>query len=224
MVDDAAGAHKPWVTLVVGVNGSGKTTSIAKLAVWHADQGRDCLMVVADTYRAAASEQLSIWGERTGAPVFSSAAGADPGSVVYDALSSRAGQSSDVVIIDTAGRLHTQRNLMAELEKVSRVASRVVEGAPHETLLVLDATTGQNGILQARAFTEAVDVSGLVLAKLDSSAKGGVALAVVRELGIPIRFVGTGESAGDLAVFDPDAYVRGLLGTSGSRLSDHEGE
>jgi fused signal recognition particle receptor len=204
----------PWIVLVVGVNGSGKTTSIAKLAAWHVARDRAVLMVVADTFRAAAAEQLEAWGERISVPVFSGSSGGDPAAVVYDALSSRQGKASDVVIIDTAGRLHTQRNLMSELEKVQRVTSRAHEGAPHETLLVLDATTGQNGLLQARAFTSAVDVDGLVMAKLDSSAKGGVALAVVRELGVPIRYVGTGEGVDDFALFDPESYVAGLIGSS----------
>lgn len=211
----ALGVGKPWVILVVGVNGSGKTTTIAKLASRYRQQGRSVLLVVADTFRAAAMEQLQIWGERVGVPVAAGRPGGDPGAVVYDALSSRAGSTADVVIVDTAGRLHTQKNLMAELDKVRRVTARVVPGAPHETLLVLDATTGQNGLQQARAFTAAVAVSGLVLAKLDSSAKGGVVFSVVRELGLPVRFVGTGEGLEDLAVFDAAAYVSGLLGSHG---------
>jgi len=202
----------PWVVLVVGVNGGGKTTTIAKLADWYRRQGKSVLMVAADTYRAAAAEQLQAWGERIDVPVITGRSGGDPGAVVFDALSSRRGRGSDVVIVDTAGRLHTQKNLMAELQKVQRVMGRVVPGAPHATLLVLDATTGQNGLFQARAFTEAVAVTDLVLAKLDSSAKGGVAFAVVRELGVPVVFVGTGERPEDLAPFDAAAYVAGLMG------------
>jgi fused signal recognition particle receptor len=210
---------RPWVVLVVGVNGSGKTTTIAKLAAWHKAQGRSALLVAADTFRAAAQEQLEIWAERAAVPLVSGASGGDPGAVVFDALSSRAGKAADVVIVDTAGRLHTQKNLMDELRKIARVAERVVDGAPQETVLVLDATTGQNGLLQARAFTEAVPVTGLALAKLDSSAKGGVALAVVQELGVPVRYVGTGEGLGDLALFDADAYVAGLLGQPTEAIS-----
>jgi fused signal recognition particle receptor len=209
---DAAPAPTPWVTLVVGVNGGGKTTTIAKLADLHRRDGRRVLLVAADTFRAAAIDQLRVWGERVGVPVTAGQPGADPGSVVFDALSSTAGRSVDVVIIDTAGRLHTQHNLMAELVKVRNVASRVVPGAPHETLLVLDATTGQNGLAQARAFAAAVDVTALVLAKLDSSARGGVALAITRDLGLPIWYVGTGEQLGDLAPFDAERYADGLLG------------
>jgi fused signal recognition particle receptor len=203
---------QPLVTLVVGVNGSGKTTTIAKLAGWYAAHGERPLLVAADTFRAAAIEQLQLWGERVGVPVFAGQPGGDPGAIVFDALSSAAGRAADVVIIDTAGRLHTQSNLMAELEKVRRVIARVMPDAPHETLLVLDATTGQNGLAQAKAFTESVAVTGLVLAKLDSSAKGGVAFAVTRDLGVPIRFVGTGEGLSDFAPFDAPAYVAGLLG------------
>jgi fused signal recognition particle receptor len=205
-------ATPPRVTLVVGVNGSGKTTSIAKIAHWHQRQGRSVVLVAADTFRAAAIDQLQIWGERVAVPVVAGQPGGDPGAVVFDALSSTAGRQADELIIDTAGRLHTQANLMAELEKVRRVVQRADATAPHETLLVLDATTGQNGLLQAKAFTAAVAVSGIVLAKLDSSAKGGVAFAVVRELGLPIRFVGTGEQVADWAVFDPAAYAAGVLG------------
>lgn len=204
----------PRITLVVGVNGSGKTTSIAKLAHWHRRHGRGVVLVAADTFRAAAIDQLQAWGERVAVPVVAGQPGGDPGAVVFDALSSTAGKQADELIIDTAGRLHTQANLMAELEKVRRIVQRADETAPHETLLVLDATTGQNGMLQAKAFTAAVAVSGIVLAKLDSSAKGGVAFSVVRELGLPIRFVGTGEGIEDWAVFDPAAYAAGVLGLS----------
>lgn len=205
-------AEGPEVVLVVGVNGSGKTTSIAKLARRHRAEGQKVVLVAADTFRAAAIDQLKLWGERIGVPVVAGQPDGDPGAVVFDALNSNQGRQADIVIVDTAGRLHTQTNLMAELVKVRRVAQRVIAEAPHETLLVLDATTGQNGLAQARAFTEAVAVSGLILAKLDSSAKGGVAFAVTRELGLPIRYIGTGERVEDLAVFDPEAYVDGVLG------------
>lgn len=203
---------RPRVVLVVGVNGSGKTTTIAKLAALHRAHGQEVVLVAADTFRAAAIEQLQHWGERVGVPVVAGQQGGDPGAVVFDALASGAGRAADVVIVDTAGRLHTQTNLMAELAKIRKVAARAAEGAPHETLLVLDATTGQNGLAQARSFGEAVDVTGLVLAKLDSSAKGGVAFAVTREMRVPIRYVGTGEGIDDLAAFEPRAYVEGLLG------------
>ncbi len=208
-------SRRAHVVMVVGVNGSGKTTSMAKLAALYQRSGSEVLMVVADTFRAAAKEQLEVWGERIGVPVLSGEEGGDPAAVVFDSLDSRLGRSADVVLIDTAGRLHTQKNLMAELEKVRRVSARVIDGAPHETLLVLDATTGQNGLMQARAFTDAVDVTGIILAKLDSSSKGGVALAVTRELGVKVQFVGTGEAVEDFAVFDADDYVAGLLGTRG---------
>lgn len=203
---------KPYVSLVVGVNGSGKTTTIAKLAHWHQQAGRTVVLVAADTFRAAAINQLKIWGERCATPVIAGQPGGDPGAVVFDALNSGAGRAADVVIIDTAGRLHTQANLMAELAKVRNVIRRVVPHAPDETLLVLDATTGQNGLVQARAFTQAVEVTGLALAKLDSSAKGGVAFAITRELGLPIHYIGTGERLQDLALFDARAYVDGVLG------------
>lgn len=206
---------RPYVILVVGVNGSGKTTSIAKLASLHARAGRSVVLVAADTFRAAAIDQLKLWGEAVGVPVIAGQPGGDPGAVVFDALGSHAGRAADVVIVDTAGRLHTQANLMAELVKVRNVIARVMPGAPHATLLVLDATTGQNGLAQAKAFTAAVSVTGLVLAKLDSTAKGGVAFAVVRELGVPIAYVGTGERVADLAPFDAAAYVDGILGRVG---------
>ena len=208
-------AAKPWIVLVVGVNGSGKTTTIAKLAAWHRRQGRAVVLVAADTFRAAAIEQLQAWGARAGVPVVAGQSGGDPGAVVFDALSSTAGSAADVVIIDTAGRLHTQFNLMAELTKVRSVVQRACPEGPHETLLVLDAMTGQNGLQQAKAFTSAVAVTDLGLAKLDSSAKGGVAFAVTRELKLPIRYVGTGERLEDFALFDPVAYVNGVLGDVG---------
>jgi fused signal recognition particle receptor len=200
------------VILIVGVNGSGKTTSIAKLGYRYRQEGRKVLLAAADTFRAAAIDQLRIWGERAGCPVLSGPEGGDPGAVVYDALQAARSRGMDMVIVDTAGRLHTRYNLMEELKKVRRVAARSVEGAPHETLLVLDATTGQNALSQARHFLEAVEVTGVILAKLDSTARGGMVFAIARELGLPVRFVGTGEGLDDLAPFDPDAFLRGLWG------------
>lgn len=200
------------VILIVGVNGSGKTTSIAKLGYRYRQEGRKVLLAAADTFRAAAMDQLRIWGERAGCPVISGPEGGDPGAVVYDALQAARSRGMDMVIVDTAGRLHTRYNLMEELKKVRRVAARSVEGAPHETLLVLDATTGQNALSQARHFLEAVEVTGVILAKLDSTARGGMVFAIARELKLPVRFVGTGEGLDDLAPFDPDAFIQGLWG------------
>ncbi len=202
----------PWVVFVVGVNGAGKTTTIGKLAQnWQAE-GRKVLVVAADTFRAAAAEQLQVWAERTGAPFHRGAEGADPSSVVTDGLRLARARGLDAVLVDTAGRLHTKDNLMAELAKMSRVAGREVPGAPHETLLVLDATVGSNGLAQGREFAKAGGVTGLVLTKLDGTAKGGVAVAVVRELGVPIRYVGVGETAEDLLPFDAAAFAEGLVG------------
>lgn len=200
------------VILIVGVNGSGKTTSIAKLGYRYRQEGRKVLLAAADTFRAAAMDQLRIWGERAGCPVISGPEGGDPGAVVYDALQAARSRGMDMVIVDTAGRLHTRYNLMEELKKVRRVAARSVEGAPHETLLVLDATTGQNALSQARHFLEAVEVTGVILAKLDSTARGGMVFAIARELKLPVRFVGTGEGLDDLAPFDADTFIRGLWG------------
>lgn len=211
--DGAAPDSAPTVIFMVGVNGSGKTTTIAKLAGRYHAQGLKVLLVPGDTFRAAAIEQLQSWGARVGVTVSAAAPGADPSSVVFDALASRAAREADVILIDSAGRLHTQHNLMAELVKVRGIIARQIPGAPHQTLLVLDAHTGQNGLAQAKAFTAAVKVDGLVLAKLDSSAKGGVAFAVTRSLGLPVRFVGTGEQMADLEPFEPQAYVAGLLGS-----------
>lgn len=198
------------VILIVGVNGSGKTTSIAKLGYRYRQEGRKVLLAAADTFRAAAMDQLRIWGERAGCPVVSGPEGGDPGAVVYDTLQAARSRGMDMVIVDTAGRLHTRYNLMEELKKVRRVAARSVAGAPHETLLVLDATTGQNALSQARHFLEAVEVTGVILAKLDSTARGGMVFAIARELKLPVRFVGTGEGLDDLAPFDPDMFIRGL--------------
>lgn len=203
-------APSPLIILVIGVNGAGKTTSIAKLAHAFQRDGATVVLGAADTFRAAAVEQLKVWGERVGARVVAHQSGADPGAVVFDTL--QAGRDADVVIVDTAGRLHTKTNLMEELRKMNRVVQRVDAAAPHETLLVLDATTGQNGLAQARTFTEAVGVTGIVLAKLDGTAKGGIAFAIAHELGIPVRFIGTGEKLGDLAPFDPRDFVDALLG------------
>jgi fused signal recognition particle receptor len=199
------------VILIVGVNGSGKTTSIAKLAYRYRQEGRKVLLAAADTFRAAAMDQLGIWAARAGVDIVRGPEGGDPGAVAFDALQAARARGKDLVIIDTAGRLHTQYNLMAELRKVRRVVEKDVEGAPHETLLVLDATTGQNALSQARRFQEAVEVSGVVLAKLDGTAKGGMVFAITRELGLPVRFIGTGEGMEDLMPFDADAFVEGLL-------------
>ncbi len=199
------------IILVVGVNGSGKTTSIAKLAAQFKTQGRSVVLGAADTFRAAAMDQLQIWGDRIGVPVVRGAEGGDPSAVAFDAIRYAQAHHADMLIIDTAGRLHTQHNLMAELEKIQRVIAKRVAWAPHETFLVLDATTGQNGLAQARQFLQAVKVTGIVLAKLDGSAKGGMVLAIGHELGLPVRFVGTGENLEDLAPFDREAFVEGLL-------------
>jgi len=199
------------VILVVGANGSGKTTFIAKMAHYYQQRGRRVMLCAADTFRAAAIDQLTIWGERVGAPVIAHRPGADAAAVVYDAIRASQSRGMDLLVIDTAGRLHTHYNLMQELTKVRRVAAKQVHRAPHETLLVLDATTGQNGLSQARHFKEAVEVSGVVLAKLDGTAKGGVVFAIARELSLPIRFVGTGEGMEDLAEFDASTFVEGLF-------------
>jgi len=200
------------VTLVVGANGTGKTTSIAKLAHYHRERGRKVILAAADTFRAAAIDQLKIWGERVGCDVIAHRPGADPGAVVYDAIGAAQARGADVLIVDTAGRLHTQYNLMQELRKIRRVAAKLIPQAPHQTLLVLDATTGQNALAQARYFKEAVDVTGIFLAKLDGTAKGGIVFAIVKELGIPIRYVGTGQGLEDMAEFDAEEFVEGLLG------------
>ncbi len=203
---------RPWVVFVVGVNGAGKTTTIGKLAAaWKAD-GRSVLLCAADTFRAAAAEQLEVWAERAGALFHRGPEGADPSAVLTDALRSAKARGLDAVIVDTAGRLHTKTNLMTELAKMARVAGREVEGAPHESLLVLDATVGGNGLVQGREFAKAAGVTGLVLAKLDGTAKGGVAVAVVRELGVPIRYVGVGETIDSLLPFEADAFAESLVG------------
>jgi fused signal recognition particle receptor len=201
----------PEVILVVGVNGTGKTTTIGKLAQVFRSQGKNVLMCAADTFRAAAIEQLEVWGERTGTEVIKTKAGGDPAAVLFDALQAATARKTDYVVVDTAGRLHTKTNLMSELEKMRRTAQRIIPGAPHETLLVMDATTGQNGLQQARLFTEAAGVTGIVLTKLDGTAKGGVVVAISRELGVPVRYVGVGEKAGDLLPFDPKEFVDSLF-------------
>ncbi len=203
--------HRPTVTLVVGVNGSGKTTSVAKLVHWLQGQGRSVLVAAGDTFRAAAVEQLGVWCERAGVPMVRGAEGADPAAVAHDAAQAAKARGVDDLVVDTAGRLHTQKNLMAELEKVSRILGRQVEGAPHHVLLVLDATTGQNALQQARRFLESVPVTGAFLTKLDGTAKGGATLAVGEELGIPVLFVGVGEGLEDLEVFDPAEFAAALL-------------
>jgi fused signal recognition particle receptor len=201
----------PYVIFVVGVNGTGKTTTIGKLAHRLRQQGSSVLLCAADTFRAAASEQLDIWAERAGAELVKQKHGADPAAVVYDALAAARARGTGAVIVDTAGRLHTKSNLMAELEKMKRTAAKLIPGAPHEVLLVLDATTGQNGLAQAREFTAHAGVTGIVLTKLDGTAKGGIVVAIARELALPIRFVGTGEKADDLVPFDAETYVNSLF-------------
>ena len=204
---------KPTVILVVGVNGTGKTTSIGKLA-WHLRKtlGQEVVIGAADTFRAAAVEQLERWGERAGCDVIKGPPNSDPGAVAFDAIARARERGADVVIIDTAGRLHTQRDLMAELEKVRRVIGKQMPEAPHETLMTVDATTGQNGLRQAQLFGQAVDVTGIVLTKLDGTAKGGIALAIANELGLPVKLIGIGESLEDLRPFDADDFARALLG------------
>lgn len=201
----------PAVVMVVGVNGSGKTTTIGKLAHRFLGEGRKVLLCAADTFRAAAIEQLEVWAERAGVDIIRQKTGADPSAVVFDALQAAKARGVDYVIVDTAGRLHTKENLMAELEKMRRTCQRVVPGAPHQVWLVMDATTGQNGLEQARKFTESAGVTGIVLTKLDGTAKGGIVVAIARELNLPIRFVGVGEKINDLLPFEPDKFVASLF-------------
>ncbi len=202
----------PAIVLVVGVNGTGKTTTIGKLAARYSAEGRRVLLAAADTFRAAAIDQLRIWAERAGVPVVAHAPHADPGAVVYDAIDAAIARGADLVIADTAGRLHTKSNLMDELAKIRRIIDKRLPGAVPETIFVLDATTGQNGLAQAKAFHQAVGLTGIVLTKLDSTAKGGIVFAIEHDLGVPVRFVGVGEKAGDLLPFDPDAFVAALFG------------
>ena len=201
----------PFVIMVVGVNGVGKTTSIAKLAAYHKGFGRSVLIAAGDTFRAAAIDQLKIWGERVGVPVIAHEQGADPGAIVFDAMQAAHARGVDVLIIDTAGRLHTKHNLMAELTKLRRIMQKTVPEAPQETILVIDATTGQNGLVQAKEFSDAVEISEILIAKLDGTAKGGIAFSVAKELGTPISYVGTGEKVTDLAEFLPETYVDSLF-------------
>ena len=210
----------PLIVLIVGVNGSGKTTSIAKLAHRFKEQGKTVLLGAADTFRAAAADQLEIWAERNGVNIVRSHAdGADPASVAFDAAKRGVEDDTDIVLIDTAGRLHTQKNLLDELDKVRRVLGKAVEGAPHETWLVIDATNGQNAVQQAKEFTSAVEVTGLVLAKLDGTARGGAVFGIRDALGLPVRYVGTGESLGDLDLFDPTAFIDAIVPASSDERS-----
>lgn len=202
---------EPEVVMVVGVNGTGKTTTIGKLAHALRGEGKNVLLCAADTFRAAAIDQLEIWGSRTGTEVIRTKPGGDPAAVLFDALNAARARHTDTVIVDTAGRLHTKASLMLELEKMKRTAQRIIPGAPHEVLLVMDATTGQNGLQQARQFTESAGVTGIVLTKLDGTAKGGVVVAISRELGLPVRWVGVGEKAGDLLPFNAQNFVDSLF-------------
>ncbi len=207
----SANGAAPRVIFIVGVNGAGKTTSIGKLANRMLLEGHTVLLCAADTFRAAAIEQLEIWAQRNGIEMIKQKSGADPAAVVYDAVAAAKSRATGAVIVDTAGRLHTKSNLMAELEKMKRTAAKIVPGAPHDVLLVLDATTGQNGLAQAREFTSSVGVTGIILTKLDGTAKGGIVVAIAHELGLPIRFVGTGEKIGDLVPFDAETYANSLF-------------
>jgi fused signal recognition particle receptor len=206
-------SERPTLLMVVGVNGTGKTTTIGKLA-WHLKQelGLSVIVAAADTYRAAAIEQLETWAERAGVEIVRGSPGGDPGAVVFDAISAAESRGIDVVVADTAGRLHTKTNLMEELAKVRRVAEKRLDGAPHESLIVIDATTGQNGLRQAQAFAQAVDLTGVVLTKLDGTAKGGIALAIASELNLPVKLIGVGEGLEDLRPFDPREFAAALLG------------
>ena len=208
----AAPAEGPNVTFLVGVNGTGKTTSAGKLAAWYRAQNRTVLLCAADTFRAAAIEQLEVWASRSGVQIVKTRQGGDPAAVLYDAAASARAHHIDELIVDTAGRLHTKTGLMDELEKMRRTAAKLIPGAPHQVLLVMDATTGQNGLQQARLFTQAAGVTGIILTKLDGTAKGGIAVAIAQEMNLPVRFVGVGEQMSDLLEFDPAAFVDSLLG------------
>jgi fused signal recognition particle receptor len=207
----AGNGHRPHVVMIVGVNGTGKTTTVGKLARLMKDSGKVPMICAADTFRAAAVEQLEIWATRAGVDIIRARTGSDPAAVVFDALAASKARGRDVVLVDTAGRLHTRVNLMSELDKIRRIAAREVDGAPHEVLLVLDATVGQNGLAQAREFTNAAGVNGIVLTKLDGTAKGGIAVAIAHDLKLPIRYVGVGEAIDDLIPFSPDEYVDALF-------------
>ncbi len=206
----------PEVVFLVGVNGTGKTTTTGKLAAWYRRSGKSVLLCAADTFRAAAIEQLEVWGQRSGVEMIKTRQGGDPSAVLFDALQAANARRTDILLVDTAGRLHTKTSLMAELEKMRRTAQRIVWDAPHEVLLVLDATTGQNGLQQARLFTESAGVTGIVLTKLDGTAKGGIVIAIAQELKLPVRFVGVGEQIDDLLAFDSEAFVDSLLGEEAS--------
>ena len=208
----APAAAPPRVLFLVGVNGTGKTTTSGKLAAWNRAQGRSVLLCAADTFRAAAIEQLEVWASRSGVDMIKTRPGGDPSAVLFDAISAAKARHVDDVVVDTAGRLHTKSGLMGELDKLRRTAGRLVPGAPHEVLLVMDATTGQNGLQQARLFTQSAGVTGIVLTKLDGTAKGGIAVAIARELNLPVRFVGVGEQMGDLLEFSPKEFVESLVG------------
>ena len=208
-------SQQPTIILVVGVNGSGKTTTIAKLGKRYAEEGKRVILGAADTYRAAAVDQLQVWAERLDLPVIAGQPGGDAGAVAYDTVQAAINRKADLALIDTAGRLHTRFNLMEELKKVYRVTGKALPGAPHHVWLVMDATTGQNALQQARAFKEAVNVTGIILAKLDSSARGGMTFAIQRELGLPIYFAGLGEKPSDLTPFDPDAFIAGIMDGAG---------
>lgn len=199
------------VVMIVGVNGSGKTTTIGKLAHFYKNRGKKVMMVAGDTFRAAAIDQLKIWSERAGVPIVAGQPDGDPAAIIYDGIRATRGRGYDLLLIDTAGRLHTKYNLMQEIEKIYRVCKRSVHAAPHEVLLILDAPTGQNALVQAQKFKDSVNVTGVVLTKLDSTAKGGMVFAIYKELGLPVRFIGTGEKIEDLAPFDPDQFVDGLF-------------
>jgi fused signal recognition particle receptor len=199
--------------MLVGVNGTGKTTTAGKLAAWHRLAGRTVLLCAADTFRAAAIEQLEVWGQRSGVELIKTRQGGDPSAVLFDALQAAKARRTDLLLVDTAGRLHTKGNLMAELDKMRRTVQRFVPDGPHEVLLVLDATTGQNGLQQARLFTESAGVTGIVLTKLDGTAKGGIVISIAHELKLPVRFVGVGEKMEDLLAFNSEAFVDSLLGT-----------
>lgn len=207
-------SESPWVIVFLGVNGVGKTTTIGKVAFKYREQGKRVLLVAADTFRAAAIEQLEVWGERAGAEVVKHQAGADPSAVVFDGIHAAQKRKADVVLVDTAGRLHTKVHLVEELKKIRRIIGRKQAGAPHETLLVLDATTGQNGLQQARVFKEAIDITGIVLTKLDGTAKGGIVVGIQEELEIPVQYIGVGEAVDDLQPFDPTSFVRALFDKS----------
>lgn len=209
---DADFTHKPHVVMIVGVNGVGKTTTIGKLAHLYKKAGKDVMLGAADTFRAAAVNQLKIWSERAGVPIIQQGQNADPAAVAYDTVASANSRGADVVLVDTAGRLHNKKSLMEELAKIKRVMGKVVNGAPHEILLVLDASTGQNAMQQAHAFTDVVDVTGLVLTKLDGTAKGGIVIGVSNELNIPVKYIGVGEQIEDLQVFERERFVKALFG------------